>query len=243
VGYLRYADDILLIYNTQQTNIREVLDRFNKINPKLQFTLGEEENNALHFLEITIYRTDNNIQFSNYRKPTTTDTIIPYDSCHPAELKLSAVRYLRNRNETYLLTPDSKQKETKIINHILQTNKYNNSFGTGRNRAIDRKEKTDPRNRKWTKFTYTGQEVRSITKLFKHTNIQITFTTNNNLGKLLAPRRQRHNTEIYKRSGVYRLTCQACNKRYIGQTVRSFYTSYKEHAQDYKQYNRISYYA
>jgi hypothetical protein len=146
VGYFRYVYDVLLIYDTQQTNIREVLESFNGINRKLQFTLEEEENKALHFLDITISTADNNSQFIMYRKPTTTDTIIPYDSCHPTEHKLSALRYLRNRKATYLLTPDSKQKETAIINHILQNNKYNTSFGTRRNRAIDRKDKTDPRN-------------------------------------------------------------------------------------------------
>jgi hypothetical protein len=129
VGYFRYIDDILLIHDMQQTNICEVLDCF-EINRKLQFTLEEEENNALHFLDIRISRTDNNIQFSIYQKPMTTDTIIPYDSCHPTEHKLSAFRYLHNRNATYLLTSDNKQKETMIINHILQTNKYNTSFGT-----------------------------------------------------------------------------------------------------------------
>jgi hypothetical protein len=37
-GYYRYVDDILLIYDTRHTDKHEVLDQFNKINPKVQFT-------------------------------------------------------------------------------------------------------------------------------------------------------------------------------------------------------------
>jgi hypothetical protein len=38
---------------------------------------------------------------------------------------MSAIRYLYNRNQEYMTTPEEKQKEDKIIKHILQTNKYN----------------------------------------------------------------------------------------------------------------------
>jgi hypothetical protein len=71
-GYYRYVDDILLTYDTRHTDAHEVLNQFNKINSKMQFTLEEEENNAIHFLDLTISRTDNNFRFSLYCNPTTT---------------------------------------------------------------------------------------------------------------------------------------------------------------------------
>jgi hypothetical protein len=39
--------------------------------------------------------------------------------------------------------------------------------------------------KKWAKFTYPGKEVRTITKIFKHTNLNISFTTRNTIGRLL----------------------------------------------------------
>jgi hypothetical protein len=39
VGYFRYADDILIVYNVSKTNIDHILERFNKITPNLQFTI------------------------------------------------------------------------------------------------------------------------------------------------------------------------------------------------------------
>jgi len=40
------------------------------------------------------------VPFEIYRKPTTTDIIIPNDSCHPKEHKTAAVRYYYNRMKT-----------------------------------------------------------------------------------------------------------------------------------------------
>jgi hypothetical protein len=71
-GYYRYVDDILLIYNTRHTDVHDVLNKFNKINSKTQFTLEQGENNAIHFLDLTISRTDNNVLFSIHHTPTTT---------------------------------------------------------------------------------------------------------------------------------------------------------------------------
>jgi hypothetical protein len=60
------------------------------MNSKLQFTLEEEEeeeDRMIHFLDITIFRHNNNVQFDIFRKPTATDVIIPYYSYHPDEQK------------------------------------------------------------------------------------------------------------------------------------------------------------
>jgi hypothetical protein len=38
---------------------------------------------------------------------------------------------------------------------------------------------------KWAKFTYVGKQTRLITKLFKNSNLKISFRTENTTGKLL----------------------------------------------------------
>jgi len=53
-GYFRYVDDILLVYTDNTTNIHKALDEFNNPTPKLKFTLEEEQNNQINFLDITI---------------------------------------------------------------------------------------------------------------------------------------------------------------------------------------------
>jgi len=40
----------------------------------------------------------------------------------------------------------------------------------------------------WAKFIYVGKETRFITKIFKNTNVKVTFTTDNTIENLLATR-------------------------------------------------------
>jgi len=41
-GYFWYVDDILIIYNESKTDIDCILECFNKLTPKLEFTLENE---------------------------------------------------------------------------------------------------------------------------------------------------------------------------------------------------------
>jgi len=93
VGYFRYVDDILIIYNGNITDVEQVLSSFNDVTASLTFTLEQEKENKLNFLDLSIIKATDKISFGIYRKPTTSDIIIPNDSCHPTEQKLAAMRY------------------------------------------------------------------------------------------------------------------------------------------------------
>jgi hypothetical protein len=47
----------------------------------------------------------------------------------------------------------------------------------------------------------------------------------------------------YTRSGIYKLTCQECNKAYVDQTGWSFYTRYTEHKKAFKNNSHTSNFA
>jgi len=68
IGYFRYVDDILIIYNENITDVNQVLKAFNDITPSLTFTLEQQEENKLNFLEILIIKTKDKISFDIYRK-------------------------------------------------------------------------------------------------------------------------------------------------------------------------------
>jgi hypothetical protein len=127
-GYFRYVDDILIFYKDNTTNIEKVLSSFDSINPELTFTMEQEKDNKLKFLDITITKDANKLNYEIYRKPTTSDTIIPKDSCHPIEHKLAAVRYFANRIQTYNLDQMRKQKEIDTVKEIIHNNKYSKSL-------------------------------------------------------------------------------------------------------------------
>jgi hypothetical protein len=124
VNYFRYVDDVLLIFDTQHTDMHAVLDDFNSFHPNLQFTEETEQNNTFRYLDITIHKTLTGMNIAVFRKPTFTDTIIPYTSNHPTQHKYAAIKFLYNRLNSYQLHGPEYQQEENIIQYIL----HNNSF-------------------------------------------------------------------------------------------------------------------
>jgi hypothetical protein len=61
--------------------------------------------------------------------------------------------------------------------------------------------------KKWATFTFFGPETRTITKLFKNTEIGISYRTRNSIKHLL---RIKENKGKYNQSGVYQLQCTDC---------------------------------
>jgi hypothetical protein len=108
----------------------------------MKFTTEKEVDNNINFLEITILKEHDKLAFSIYRKPTTTDSIIPNDSCHPQEHKLAAIIYLTNRMNMYSLNAANKEKESNKIKHILHNNKCDLSLLNKPTKTDSKKETT-----------------------------------------------------------------------------------------------------
>jgi hypothetical protein len=125
LGYFRYIDDILIVYRENHTYILEVLDLFNTAVTALLFTMEQEDNNSINFLDITVYKSNNSLNFCVYRKSTATDHIIPRNSNHPPEHKRSAVNYLSRRLVSYPLKGIDRQCEYEIVKNILHNDYCN----------------------------------------------------------------------------------------------------------------------
>jgi hypothetical protein len=234
INYCRYVDDIFLIFDSNHTDIHSILKDFNALHPKMQFTAEVETNHALNYLDITIHKTPTSFRVAVYRKPTFTDTIIPYASNHPTHHKYAAVRFLYNRLNSYNLQHGEYKQELNTIHNIL----LNNSFPIKPHKphtikpTHPKKPTTPP---KWASFTYIGKETSYITNIFRQTDLKIALHTKNTIGNLLTP--QNPTRDPYSLSGAYELTCPDCNKAYVGQTGRRFSTRYKEHKTAFRNNN------
>jgi hypothetical protein len=124
IAYYRHVDDILIVYNCEKTNINATLLQYNSLHRKLQFTIENEYNNRLNFLDLIIDRAPDHLQFGIYRKPTTTDILINGNSCHSMKHKTACVKYLINRLKTYPITEHNKVAEVKAIEQMLKVNNY-----------------------------------------------------------------------------------------------------------------------
>jgi hypothetical protein len=124
VKYIRYVDDILMIFDSTHTDIHNILSDFNAIHQNLHFTAETETNNTLNYLDISIHRSPHNLTTSIYRKPTFTETIIPYTSNHPLQQKFTAIKFLFNRLHSCNLAETEQKRELNSILNIMQNNSF-----------------------------------------------------------------------------------------------------------------------
>jgi len=142
------------MYKEDQTNIHNVLGDFNSVIPSMSFTLVQEENNKINFLDITIAKGYDSLLFEIRRKETTTDVIIPNASCHPTEHKTAKIKYFYNRMNSYKLTPERQQKERNTVQQIL----FNIDYETSTLNKISKEKgggKRDPKKNGQRKYTPT----------------------------------------------------------------------------------------
>jgi hypothetical protein len=82
-----------------------------------------------------------------------------------------------NRVHTYPITKEAKQKELNIMKDTLHNNEYNTNLGMKHPNQHKHNKNTDPQHQKtkWATSTYSVKETKTITELFKETQIQVAF--------------------------------------------------------------------
>ena len=73
--------------------------------------------------------------------------------------------------------------------------------------------------------------------MFKNTNHKISFTTEYNSETIKSNKNKDTKSNKFNKSGIYQLTCQDCNKKYIGQTGWPLHIRFQEHFRDFKYGN------
>ena len=87
--WLRFIDDILMIWNHGKQTLEEFKELANNIHPTIKFSF-ESNDNEIPFLDTVIYRgKDNHILTRLYHKPTDNKQYLHFNSAHPWRQKRS----------------------------------------------------------------------------------------------------------------------------------------------------------
>jgi len=118
----------LIIYDGNISDVNIVVQDFNRMRPQLQFTLQLENNTTLIYIDLTISRSDKELEFGIYRISVYTEAIIPFNSCHPLDHIFAALRFLSSRLKTYQLKNEANKNTFKTVCIILFQSIWSVSF-------------------------------------------------------------------------------------------------------------------
>lgn len=231
----RYVDDTCTALPSE--SVPSFHRHLNSINPHIQFTVEEESDQSLPFLDVLLtHHSDGTISTSVFRKPTHTDKYLDFSSHHPLAHKVSVIRTLYNRAK--VLSSTSLQRtdeETRVISALGQ-NGYPKRLihrtvthtCLPHTQLSPQPEQPQPKPVATITVPYIQGLSEAIKRVLSNLNIRVCFRPHQTLRQLLA--RPKDPVPQDARKGViYKIPCRDCDSSYVGQSKRSLAVRLKEH--------------
>ena len=124
----QFIDDVCSI--VKHTHLETFCHHINNFHQNIEFTMEEESNGELVFLDTLLKQNNGEISVLVYRKPTHTDQYLHYSSNHRTSCKKSVVFSLFNRAYSIITNKDDLHKENTRIKQVLKENGYQESINS-----------------------------------------------------------------------------------------------------------------
>ncbi|BHF84762.1 hypothetical protein SprV_0902791400 [Sparganum proliferum] len=170
--WARYVDDTFVV--TEPDRWLKCKEHINAVFPDIQFTLEEEENNQLAFLDVHVCRKDcGGIKTKVFRKATNTTQVLNFNSNHPISHKHSCVRALYWRVETHCSEMEDKVAELQFLRRVMRANRYPRNFV---NQCIrKRHQRPNPTGHKiWRALPYVKNVPEAVSRLLTPLGVGVT---------------------------------------------------------------------
>ncbi|BHF65487.1 hypothetical protein SprV_0200849900 [Sparganum proliferum] len=223
----RYVDDTFVVIDRDQLLTLE--KHLNAVFPDTQFTIEEEENIQLAFLDVLLCHKDcGGLKIKMFRKTTNTMQVLNFNSNHPISHKRSCVRTLYRRVVTHCGEPEDKTAELQYLRRVFTANDYPRNLV---NRCIRKKDRRP--NLTDTKFLRTLPYVKNVSeavgRLLAPLGVRVAHRPESTIRRLVM--KPKDPLPQLETSGVvYRIWCSCGQSNYVGETGRQFRTRMNEHA-------------
>ncbi|XP_056380387.1 uncharacterized protein LOC130275860 [Hyla sarda] len=146
----RYIDDVFVVWSGSENLFKEFVEGLNHNPLGLKFTF-EIDRDELPFLDVLIRRGENGLlETSTFRKPTSTNSLLRWDSFHPIPLKkgIPTGQFLRIRRNCSSMEGFNNQARD-LRDRFVERGYPSDVLFTSFNRALtsERKELLTPKNR------------------------------------------------------------------------------------------------
>ncbi|XP_044756971.1 uncharacterized protein LOC123315370 [Coccinella septempunctata] len=229
---LLYVDDTLMLIPAVMR--QTIIDLFNSYHPNIKFTVEDENENKITFLDLSITREDDNLTTSWYTKAISSNRIINYYSNHSNTQKVNTAISLMYRA---LSLSDSKFRDesTQRVCDILRENNYP-KYVIRRvvNKTKEKLDNTQQRNKEPTqyyRFPFIPGLSQKISRIFKRIGCTGAFYNKITTGKYFTKLKDCVPT-MSQSSVVYKIPCSNCEKTYIGQTKQPLKDRIRQHRAD-----------
>ena len=94
--YFHYVDDTFCVFGSE-TDAGEFFSHLNSMHSALRFTLENENNSTVSFLDVLVCKETSTFLTTVYHKPTFTGLYIHWDSFCPKKQKVNLIKTLTHR--------------------------------------------------------------------------------------------------------------------------------------------------
>ena len=239
--YRRYLDDIFAVFSTKEQYM-QFYDHISGYHANIEFTVEEELNGKLSFLDVMVTKEDLSMDFSVYRKPTYTMLGTSYFSFIPNVFKINAVRALIHRAYHLSSSFSNFQIEIDFLRNFFDTNGFpkiiiDRCISKFLNKIYTPPEtiSTVPREEIYIKLSYLGKNSDQLVTVFQtylrdffpQINFKFVFTNDSSIGAFF---KHKENLPDELRSHIiYKYICDACQASYIGSTVKQSKVRFFQH--------------
>nr|VZI40959.1 unnamed protein product [Spirometra erinaceieuropaei] len=226
--WARYVDDTFVVIDRDQ--LLTYKERLNAVFPDIQFTMEEEENNQLAFLDVLVCRKDcGGLKTKMFRKATNTMQVLNFNSNHPISHKRSCVRTLFWCVETHCSEPEDKIAELQYLRRVFKANGYPSNFVNRCIREMD--ERPNRRDTKvWRALPYVKNVSEAVGRLLAPLGVGVAHRPEATIRRLIM--KPKDPLPRLETSGVvYRIWCSCGQSNYVGETGRQLRTRMAKHAE------------
>lgn len=232
--YVRYVDDCFCLCKSRRQAV-QILRQLNQAHPNLRFTMEQECDNQLAFLDVLVSRNPSGeVDRKVYHKSTWTGQYLHFSSFTPIHHKRALVKTLYSRARK-ICSPENLEDELNRIKLVLGENGYPRKF-------IERHSMTSPgeetistvkKKQVHLRLPFKGDDVTQrvkrrlrgvIERVYPAAEINLISSTN----RIKVPPVKTPLPFLARSNVIYRCTC-VCGATYVGRTERHLEKRISEH--------------